>query len=142
MGELNTPSSNKIRHFVAANVKNGHPHFVALSGRKLIGWCDAIPGLASAGTAHIGSVGIGLLAEYRGLGIGYRLLEAVIIAARKKGLEKLELSVNAGNKRGIALYQRFGFEREGRRRRGYFADDAYDDVILMALFLEDPAQSE
>ena len=57
--------------------------------------------------------GLGILPEYRGLGIGSRLLEKVIEKAKEFGLEKIELHVYTSNKPAVALYRKFGFEEEG-----------------------------
>ena len=47
-------------------------------------------------------------------------------------LTKLELHVFPHNEGAIALYDRFGFEREGYRKRHYRRPDGYVDAILMA----------
>ena len=62
-------------------------------------------------------------------------MDATIGKSRVIGLEKIELSVYSSNEAAIALYRSFGFEEEGRRRRGRLVDGVHDDVILMGLFL-------
>ena len=52
--------------------------------------------------------------------------------ARSRGVTKLELHVFPHNEGAIALYDRFGFEREGYRKRHYRRPDGYVDAILMA----------
>jgi ribosomal protein S18 acetylase RimI-like enzyme len=78
---------------------------------------------------------MGLLPDYRGLGLGSRLMEITVEAARALGLEKVELVVYASNRSAINLYRKFGFEVEGRQRRKRKIDGVYDDQILMGLFL-------
>jgi ribosomal protein S18 acetylase RimI-like enzyme len=84
---------------------------------------------------HVGTLGMGVLKDFRGRGIGRRLIEETIAQATQLGFEKLELTVHASNERAIALYRRVGFTEEGRRKRGWFVDGIYDDLILMALEL-------
>jgi RimJ/RimL family protein N-acetyltransferase len=80
-------------------------------------------------------MGMGLLADYRGRGIGERLLRATIDAARAAGFERIELTVYARNVRAAALYRKVGFAHEGTRIRGKKLDGEYDDVHMMGLLL-------
>lgn len=54
-------------------------------------------------------LGIGLLEEYQGKGIGSRLLSTLLATALEEGIENVYLSVNCDNERAIALYKKFGF---------------------------------
>ena len=109
---------------------------MALDRGRIVGWCDIVP-RDMEGFRHTGGLGIGLLPEARGQGIGARLLEAAIGRARRRGIEKIELQVYASNRRARAVFRRHGFRVEGRRRRGRKLDGRYDDLILMALFTGD-----
>ena len=66
-------------------------------------------------------------------GIGRALLEQAVAWARESGIRKLELHVFPHNEAAIALYEGFGFVREGYRQRHYRRGDDYADAILMAL---------
>lgn len=60
---------------------------------------------------HRASIGIALLKEYWGLGIGSAIFTEIIKSAQSRdGVELLELEVIEGNERAIALYKKFGFE--------------------------------
>ena len=134
LATLEGPPLESSIQFVACNVKAGHPQFVAEDAEgRIVGWCDAIPG--GAGTAHIGGLGMGVLKDFRGQGIGKRLLQATIDGARRIGLEKIELSVYSSNEAAIALYRSLGFVEEGLKKRGRLVEGIYDDVLLMALHL-------
>lgn len=135
LAQLEAPSLERAQAFVSANVKAGHPQFVAEINGKIVGWCDALPGGASSTSPHVGRLGMGVLKEYRHQNIGRRLIEATIKQAASCGLEKIELTVHATNEPAITLYRSIGFEEEGRRKRGWLVDGIYDDVILMALEL-------
>ena len=138
LATMEAPPEDRVRTFVTSNVSSGFPQFVAEEDGKILGWCDAIPGDASSGTAHIGRLGMGVIKDYRGKKLGRRLLEATIEKARRIGLEKIELSVYSSNSSAIALYEKQGFAVEGRKKRGRFVDGVYEDVLLMALVLKGP----
>jgi putative acetyltransferase len=65
-------------------------------------------------------------------GIGRMLLTEAVAWARASGVDKLELHVFPWNGPALQLYESFGFEREGYRRRHYRRDGEYVDAILMA----------
>ena len=48
-------------------------------------------------------------------------------------LHKISLSVLAGNRRAIKLYEKLGFRREGALRDEQFRDRKYVDVVLMSV---------
>lgn len=56
-----------------------------------------------------------------GAGIGRALLDAALAAAAERGCTVMRLEVREDNPRAIALYERNGFARVGRRP-GYYAD--------------------
>ena len=49
---------------------------------------------------------------YRGQGIGRRLMELIVVEARRLGLEKLELTSSPERKAANKLYKRLGFKRK------------------------------
>ncbi len=86
---------------------------------------------------HSGELGMSVRRPYWGLGIGSRLLEALIAWAASTGIiTKLNLRVRADNQRAIALYRRQGFIEEGRLSRGLFLNGRYYDLIWMGRGVE------
>jgi ribosomal protein S18 acetylase RimI-like enzyme len=120
--------------WVARNLRLGNPQVVADDAGRLVGWCDVrretIPVYQ-----HEGMLGMGVIAAYRGRGIGTRLIEAALAASRAAGFERISLSVYGRNTVAQALYRKFGFILEGTRVRGKKVDGVYDDVLMMALLL-------
>ena len=125
----------QTRAFVLGMIENGNPQFVALADNKVVGWCG-ISRHTFPSHAHAGSLGMGLIPAYRGQGLGRRLIEATLRAARDAGIERVELSVHADNDRAIALYEKVGFVREGFARNSVRIDGRYKDAIHMAFFHE------
>ncbi len=74
-------------------------------------------------------------ASHRRRGVGRALLDQAVVWAESAGVRKLELHVFPWNEPAIALYESFGFEREGIRRAHYLRDGVPVDAILMALLL-------
>ena len=125
------PEPDTLR-FVKSNLENGNPMMVALAGDKVIGWCDVRREFFPS-RAHRGTLCIGLLPEWRGRGVGRRLLEATLAQARRSGFKRIELDVHADNPRAIALYEKAGFVREGVVRDASLIDSVFRDAILMAI---------
>jgi ribosomal protein S18 acetylase RimI-like enzyme len=83
--------------------------------------------------AHGGVLGVGVLQDYRGQGIGTALIRAAIDMARATGLTRIELTVREQNARAIELYERLGFVREGVKRNAVRVDGDYENLICMGL---------
>ena len=84
---------------------------------------------------HVADLGLMVAADHRRRGIGRTLLEEAVRWAQEAGVRKLELHVFPWNEPALRLYEAFGFEREGVRRRHYARDGEYVDAILMAYHL-------
>ena len=125
----------ETRAFVLGMIAKGNPQFVALAGGDVVGWCD-ISRHTFPSHAHSGHLGMGIIPSYRGQGLGRRLIEATLQAARDAGIERVELSVHADNSRAIALYEKVGFVREGLARRSVRIDGRYKDAIHMAIIYQ------
>jgi len=83
-------------------------------------------------SAHVADLGLMVASSARRRGAGTALLEAAVEWGRGLGVCKLELHVFPHNTPAIALYDRFGFVREGYRRAHYRRGREYVDAILMA----------
>jgi RimJ/RimL family protein N-acetyltransferase len=103
---------------------------------------DEIVGRLSLGrdphpaSRHVADLGLMVAATHRRRGIGRALLEQAVKWARDVGVRKLELHVFPHNAPAIALYEQFGFRREGLRAGHYRRGGEYVDAILMALTVE------
>ncbi len=98
---------------------------------------DPIGSIHVQATRHgFGEIGMAVAREWRGRGVGSLLMVAAIDWARERGLHKLSLSVFVHNEAAIALYRKFGFVEEGRRRKHYRrASGELWDAIEMGLLL-------
>ena len=129
---LQAPPYARTRRFVLESLRDGAIHFVALAGDEtVVGWCDLRP-KAAATLRHSAVLGMGVIEQWRGRGIGSTLLAATLASADARGLRRAELVVRADNHAAIALYRRFGFAEEGRCRQYLRLDDQDHDALLMA----------
>ena len=129
---LEAPPLEATRAFILDIIEQGYPQFVALSGGEVIGWCDVTPKPRPI-YAHNGVLGMGLLPQFRGRGIGKRLIAQALAAAQDFGLQRVELTVRENNVNAIALYKKVGFEIEGVQREAILVDGSYENLILMGL---------
>jgi RimJ/RimL family protein N-acetyltransferase len=135
LGFLEGPPLAATHAFVDSILRGAGVQFVALNeADEVVGWCDIVR-LDQETFRHAWRLGMGLLPAVRGRGLGRRLAEAAIAAARERGAERIELEVFASNARALALYEKLGFVREGVRKRARKLDGEYDDVVIMALLI-------
>ena len=124
------------RQFVRNNIARHHPQFVAVRDGAVIGWADVVPASRPL-YAHVGTLGMGIREAYRGQGLGKLLVLAALAGAKARGMTRIELTVREANLRAIGLYRSVGFVTEGIKRDAIFLDGQYENVLFMAVLLED-----
>lgn len=87
---------------------------------------------------HLGEVGISILKDYWGFGLGKAMMESLIDWSCEGGIiRRLELTVQERNQRAIQLYEKVGFQTEAILPRGTKTDeDEFLDVRLMSLLID------
>ena len=85
---------------------------------------------------HRANIGISVMKDYWGRGIGSMLMDAAVQTAQSAGYAQIELEVAADNERAIRLYERFGFEVCGRWPRALRREDGFADGLIMVKFLK------
>lgn len=125
----------EVRKYVQECVQKRRPMFGAFEDAAVVGWCDIVEKPRET-LAHSGVLGIGVLKEHRGRGVGAALLEATLADARRKGFKRIELSVRVDNERATRLYEKFGFATEGRMRRHTLVDGKFHDSWLMSVLYD------
>ena len=132
---LEGPPLETTHRFVEHLLAGGGVQILAVTSQEVVvGWCDIVRHQRE-GFRHVGTLGMGILAEYRGQGLGDRLATDTIRAATEAGMERIELEVFASNERAIALYRKLGFVTEGIKRNARKLDGVYDDNVFMALLM-------
>jgi len=113
-----------------AGSRSDHHSLVAVVDGQVVGQLglDIEPGPRRR---DVGKFGMAVHDAYQGQGVGSALMAAMIdLADNWLGLRRLELEVWADNAVAIRLYEKFGFETEGRgrqfaRRAGELIDALY-----------------
>ena len=102
-------------------------YYVAKIDEKIVGY---------AGFWHVADEGditnIAVSPECRRQGIASKLLEQLIAEAKQRKLELLTLEVRESNVAAITLYERYGFEKIGKRKRFYTNPE--EDALIMTLY--------
>lgn len=78
---------------------------------------------------------IAVLPSYRRLGLGRKMMEAMIKYSRENQAEAVSLEVRAGNTAARRLYESYGFTEEAVRK-GYYHNPKEDAVIMWNRNLE------
>lgn len=87
--------------------------------------------------AHAAGLGTGVLPDWQGIGLGSWMLDRAIEDMRANPkIHRLELTVMDGNDLAVAMYQRAGFEIEGRKVKSIRQPNGtYADEILMGMWI-------
>jgi L-phenylalanine/L-methionine N-acetyltransferase len=111
----------------------GELMLVAERNGELVGLAGLHPVGAQVRRRHAMVLGITVSASAQGQGVGTALMAALCEQAdRWLGMLRIELTVFADNAVAQRLYQKFGFEVEGRLRGYALRDGVYADVLAMA----------
>jgi RimJ/RimL family protein N-acetyltransferase len=108
--------------------------FLAEDGDRIVGRLSLARDPHPA-SRHVADLGLMVAASHRRQGVGTMLLEQAVAWARDARVCKLELHVFPWNGPALALYESFGFEREGYRRRHYERGGELVDAVLMSYFV-------
>ena len=131
---LEPPPLEKVtEHQSGLIAKNGPVYYAIDSHDTVVGWCDIFPN-SNPRMNFRGTLGMGIRKDFRGQGIGHRLMEATLKKAKEFGLEKVELNVYPSNTGAIALYKKMGFSEEGLIKKYRKLDGVYYDSVMMSLF--------
>ena len=130
----------QFTEWMGTNFQNQSPQFVALWRESIIGW-SIISRHDEPCRQHSGTLFMGLLSPWRGMGVGTHLLSAALDEAWQNGLARVQLEVYADNTRAIQLYRKLGFVEEGKRNRAHFTNGRYRDMLDMALLAEHAEES-
>lgn len=131
-GTLQVPY--KSRDAIRERTENQPPNMhalVAVVDEQVVGLLGLRVGIGRR--AHAASLGMMVHADFQGRGVGSALMAAAIdLAENWLALSRIDLEVFPDNAPALALYEKFGFEREGVLREYAFRDGQYVDSILMA----------
>lgn len=99
-------------------------YFVWEQGNRILGYC-CLRLLAGEGEIQR----IAVLPEYRRLGVGRKMMEAMVNHAMANQAHAISLEVRESNVAARNLYESFGFAAEAVRR-GYYHNPSEDALVM------------
>lgn len=129
--------SESVKNYICSMDFEKNLLIVAVTNAAVVG---ALSGIQMDGgkrpeTAHILNIGLHIVPEYRGLGIGSQMLDYAIDWARLRKFKKLEANIFTTNKKSLHLFERAGFIEEGMRHKRIRIGKQYIDEVLIGRVL-------
>lgn len=117
---------------------NAHPASIMLLAMNK----DEIAGIGTISSGnkiksrHQGELGIVVAKKYQAQGIGSEIIKRLLEFCRKNGITtRVQLDTSCDNDVAVKLYEKFGFEIEGRLKNTQLLDGEYSDLYVMGLML-------
>ncbi|MFJ5761058.1 GNAT family N-acetyltransferase [Neobacillus sp. NPDC093182] len=133
-GERKMSGEEQAKRIEVMRKSDNSTIFIAEEDEQLIGYLIAMGGNATR-NKHSVYIVIGILAQWRGLGIGTILFEQLEKWAKEHNVHRLELTVVTQNQAGLQLYKKMGFEIEGTKRQSLYIDGKFVDEFYMSKLL-------
>ena len=113
------------------SLTSGYQIELLLGGEQVIGYFVAMPGVEEA---HL--LNITVAPEFQQQGWAIVLLDALALWARGRAAQWLWLEVRVSNLRARHIYEKYGFQRVGERKRYYPGPGAErEDAVVMSYAL-------
>ena len=116
--------------------RQGFPILVAVDpSSRVVGWSALNPYHDRVGYRFTVENSVYVASDYRGRGLGSRLLAPLIPAAEARGLHAIIAAIDSEQPGSVALHRKFGFVEVGHLREVGFKFNRWLDVIYMQLTL-------
>lgn len=88
-------------------------------------------------TIHVIDIfGVYVSREYRGQGVGKKLIEGVLTEVQKsRGIKKIKLTISPEQKAAVNLYQQYGFKTVGQCKKELYIEGRFYDLLMMEKYL-------
>ena len=131
-GEFNI-SIKEEKEFIRDKEKSYNSIFLTAKVKGKIVGTIGFSGNSLKRYRHKGQFSIAILKDYWNYGIGSKMLSVMLDWADKNEFKKITLEVDDINEKAIKLYQKFGFEIEGKLKNDkYLGNGEYRDSFIMA----------
>ena len=104
---------------------------VARQDDQLVGWAALSPVSQRCVYGGVAEVSVYVSASCRGMGVGNKLLHALIAESEQNGIWTLQAGMFPENTGSLALHQSCGFREVGRRERIGKMNGTWRDTILL-----------
>jgi RimJ/RimL family protein N-acetyltransferase len=135
-GEFNITLEDEEKFIETTSKKNNALFIIGQIDGKIVGNLN-FSGGERPRIAHRGEMGVSVLKEYWGQGIGTELIKYLIHWAKESDIiKKINLRVRTDNVSGINLYKKLGFVEEGIIKREFLIDNKFYDSLCMGLLID------
>ena len=97
----------------------------------VVGWAALAPASSRACYRGVVEDSVYVARQARGLGIGRKLLEALIARAERAGIWTIQTSIFPENRASLVLHERCGFRVVGTRERIAKRDGVWRDTVFL-----------
>ncbi len=129
-------TSEEQQNIITSFSKSSHRFMSIAEQDDIVGFCVLI-GNKNARNCHVASLVIGVSKIHWGQGIGSALVKQALKQASRAGIRRVELTVRKDNVPAIALYEKFGFVKEGVRTHSLLIAGRLISEIYMAKLLDE-----
>lgn len=108
---------------------------VAVESEDVLGWASLNRFSSRCAHDNIADLSVYVARDWRGRGVGFALLEQLVLDARRNGFHKIVLHALDSNEPGKRLYRKAGFVEVGVFKEHGRLDGRFVDVVAMELLL-------
>ncbi len=105
--------------------------FVAIQDNQVIGWCALSPVSKREVYRGVAESTIYIAPQFRGKGVGKRLLKHLVLDSRYKGFWTLQASIFKENQASVTLHEQCGYTVVGLRKKIAKRDGKWFDNLLL-----------
>jgi L-amino acid N-acyltransferase YncA len=98
---------------------------------EVVGWAALSPSSKRRCYSGVAENSVYVAREARGLGVGRKLLAALIAGAEKAGIWTIQTSIFPENRASLALHEKCGFRVVGTRERIAKRDGVWRDTVFL-----------
>lgn len=104
---------------------------ICLADDRLVGWTALSPVSGRCVYSGVAEVSIYIGEQFRGKGIGFQLLQKLIVWSEKEKIWTLQSGIFPENIGSLKIHEKLGFRRVGFRERIGKLNGEWRDVLLM-----------
>lgn len=109
-----------------------HSRLAALYNNQIVGWAALSPVSSRCVYAGVAEVSVYIATLFQGKGIGYELLNALVLSSEQNGLWTLQAGIFPENIGSIKLHEKCGFRQIGYREKiGQMPNGLWRDNIIL-----------
>lgn len=108
-----------------------HSRIIAVQDGKVSGWAALSPVSSRPVYSGVAEVSVYVGNGYRGNGLGYQLLNELVLQSEANGIWTLQASIFPENIASVHIHEKCGFRIMGRRERIGQQNGVWRDTVIM-----------